>query len=195
MFSFSGFRWCVVCFVDLFGVYMLEKAACDTARSAGFILSFLLSSKLRFFFSHCLNKYINQWRTEHYTGLSSVGKDVPPLRPHLLRFFYSGDITQLILLNLSGTRKEGFKFSALRPNWKNNLHNCWTQLKLWRCSLSSLPAKLTGFEGKWTETRRRRRRRCRGERGRHNGRFSCAVRDQKWVKRGEQQNKTSQADD
>lgn len=171
---------------------MLEKAARDTARSAGLILSFLLSSKLRFFFSHCLNKYINQWRTERYTGLSSVGKDVPPLRPHLLRFFYSGVITQLILLNLSGTRKEGFKFSALRPNWKNNFHNCWTQLKLWRCSLSSLPAKLTGFEGKWTETRRRR---CRGERGWHNGRFSGAVRDQKWVKRGEQQNKTSQADD
>lgn len=89
------------------GVYMLVKAARDTARSADFILSFLLSSKLRFFFSHCLNKYINQWRTEHYTGLSSVGKDVPPLRPHLLRFFYSGDITQLILLNLSRTRKEG----------------------------------------------------------------------------------------
>lgn len=195
MFSFSGFRWCVVCFVDLFGVYMLEKAARDTARSAALILSFLLSSKQWFFFPHCLNKYINQWRTEHYTGLSSVGKDVPPLHPHLLRFFYSGDITQLILLNLSGTRKEGFKFSALRPNWKNNFHNCWTQLKLWRCSLSSLPAKLTGFEGKWTETRRRRGRRCRGERGRHNGRFSGAVRDQKWVKRGEQQNKTSQADD
>ena len=149
------FRWS-------FQLYTLVKAARDTARSADVILSFLLSSKQRFFFSHCahrLNKSINQWRTEHYIGISSVGNDVPPLRPHLLSH-HTTDPTH----SLRKDTKRGVQvFSLMSRLIKFNLHNCWTQLKLWRCSLSSLPAKLTGFEGKWTETRsrRRRRRRCR----------------------------------
>lgn len=80
-----------------------------------------------FLFSHCakcLNIYISEGHQSHHTS-----DPTHSLWKDTMRGLNSEDVTY-------------------------NLRNCWSQLKVWRCSLNSLPANLTGFEVKWTETRR-----------------------------------------
>lgn len=88
---------------------------------------FTLTQTQIFLFSHCakcLNIYISEGHQSHHTS-----DPTHSLWKDTMRGLNSEDVTY-------------------------NLRNCWSQLKVWRCSLNSLPANLTGFEVKWTETRR-----------------------------------------